>query len=154
MSAYFLDRSALVKAYRQEIGTQWVRQLLSAASANENHVAHICGAEVVAAVVRQQRTGNLPALEAQAAISAFKADFARCFRIVVTGGTVIKEAMRLIETHGLRGYDGVQLGSAMLIHHARKAASLPALVFVSADHKLNTTASVEGLRVEDPNLHA
>ena len=153
MPAYFLDSSALVKAYRQEIGTRWVQQLLSPAAANDSYVARICGAEVVAAIVRQQRLGNLSSSDAQAAISAFKRDLAGKFRIVATASSVINEAMRLIETHALRGYDGVQLGAAMRIHHARSAALLPALTFLSADQKLNAAASAEGLSVDDPNLH-
>ena len=153
MAAYFLDSSALGKAYRQEIGTAWTRGIMSPASRNDLYVAHICGAEVVAAIVRQQRAGNLSGPDAVLALTRFKTDFARDLLIVATDSAVIGNAMRMIEKHGLRGYDGVQLGSALHLHQARRAASLPDLTFLSADKNLTGTASAETLIVDDPNLH-
>src|SRR6266478_6572215 len=122
MAGYFLDSSALVKAYRQEIGTAWMLGIVSPSARNDVYVAHICGAEVVAAIVRQQRSGNLSRPDALVALSKFKSDLAGRLRVIATDAPVIHEAMRVIEKHGLRGYDGVQLGSAIHLHRARTAA--------------------------------
>ena len=153
MAALFFDSSALVKNYRQEIGSTWVRELIAPAAANELYVARICAAEVVAAIVRQQRAGNLPLNDATAAITTFQSDYARRFRLVALGVSVLQDAVRTIQVHGLRGYDGVQLASALQIHKARAAALLPALTFISADVELNAAATAEGLAVENPLLH-
>jgi len=47
----------------------------------------------------------------------------------------------------------VQLASAMILNRALLAQELPALVFVSADDNLLTTAGNEGLFIENPNWH-
>jgi uncharacterized protein len=61
--------------------------------------------------------------------------------------------MDLAERHGLRGYDAVQLASAITIKDVQAALGLPISVFVSADKRLNAAASAEGLIVENPNDH-
>jgi predicted nucleic acid-binding protein len=61
---------------------------------------------------------------------------------------------RLIEKHGLRGYDAVQLASAILLHRRRQQLGLPPLIFVSADEDLLAAAQAEGLVTENPNLKA
>ena len=60
-------------------------------------------------------------------------------------------AMRLAESYALRGYDAVQLAAALELQAVRASFGLPAIIFVSADHRLNATASTEGLPVENPN---
>jgi hypothetical protein len=57
----------------------------------------------------------------------------------------------IVKKHGLRGYDSVQLATAINFHVKRSSANLPPLIFVSSDDKLNTAAQVEGLTVENPN---
>ena len=56
MAAYFLDASALVKAYVQEPGSGWVRQILRRGT-NVTFVSPLSGAEVLAAIARKQRLG-------------------------------------------------------------------------------------------------
>ena len=53
--------------------------------------------------------------------------------------------MTLAETYSLRGYDAVQLATAVEIHARGLTLGLPALTFVSADGELNTAAQAEGL---------
>ena len=66
---------------------------------------------------------------------------------------VITRAVSLVQVYPLRGYDGVQLATALLTNEERASLNLPALIFVSADVNLNTAAQAEGLTVDDPNLH-
>ena len=61
--------------------------------------------------------------------------------------------MTLAEAHSLRGYDAVQLATAVEIHIRGLTLGLPALTLVSADEELNLAARAEGLVVEDPNMH-
>jgi predicted nucleic acid-binding protein len=51
----------------------------------------------------------------------------------------------------LRGYDAVQLATALETNRKRLSDGLSALVFVSADAELNNAAQAEGLEVENPN---
>lgn len=67
--------------------------------------------------------------------------------------TLATQAMRLAETHGLRGYDAIQLAAALAIQTLRVTQQLPAMTLVSADSELNAAATAEGLIVEDPHTH-
>ena len=57
--------------------------------------------------------------------------------------------MTLAETHGLRGYDAIQLAAAIEVGRRYVASGLPPIIFVCADSALNAVAAVEGLIVED-----
>jgi hypothetical protein len=59
--------------------------------------------------------------------------------------------MALAQTHGLRGYDAVQLAAALEVNALCVASGLPTLTFVCADVELNAVATSEGLLVENPN---
>lgn len=61
--------------------------------------------------------------------------------------------MDISEKHALRGYDAVQLASALEMVTLRSALGLAGLTFVSADGDLNAAAMAEGLNVDDPNAH-
>jgi predicted nucleic acid-binding protein len=66
---------------------------------------------------------------------------------------VITRAMQLAETHGLRGYDAVQLAAALIVQKMREVLGLSALELVSADRDLNDAAAREDLTVDNPNSH-
>ncbi|RMG54062.1 MAG: PIN domain-containing protein, partial [Acidobacteria bacterium] len=91
--------------------------------------------------------GAISAADAAAARIVFEHHLAREYRIVDVTRSTAQSAMVLAERYGLRGYDAVQLASALEVHAARMARSLPALTFVSADDDLNDAAHVGGLSV-------
>lgn len=61
--------------------------------------------------------------------------------------------MRLIRRHPLRGYDAVQLATALEWGERLTAFGLARPVFVSADSVLNQAAVSEGLQTENPTDH-
>jgi len=63
----------------------------------------------------------------------------------------VREAALLAEKYFLRGYDAVQLATALRIEGERKVIGAASLVFVSADEDLNQAAQAEGLSVENPD---
>ncbi len=65
----------------------------------------------------------------------------------------IREAALLAEKYFSRGYDAVQLATALRIEGERKLIGAASLVFVSADEDLNKAAQAEGLSVENPDTH-
>lgn len=67
--------------------------------------------------------------------------------------SLVDEAMTLSEQYDLRGYGSVQLAAALALQTVRASLSLSNIIFVCADNKLNTIASIEGLSVENPNIH-
>ncbi len=64
MALYFLDSSAVVKAYVSEVGSAWVVGLIDPTVGHNIYVAEITGVEVVSAITRQSRSGALSAVDA------------------------------------------------------------------------------------------
>lgn len=153
MGAYFFDTSALVKYYVQETGTLWVQGVINNYSANEITIALVTGVEIVAAITRQNRMNAISAVDAATAIATFKNQFRNrliAFRIT---DQVVDDAMALAEKYGLRGYDAIQLTSALFIESRITSRGVGPLTFVCSDKNLNQAATIEGLLVEDPNQY-
>jgi predicted nucleic acid-binding protein len=148
VAAYFLDTSTVVKRYVRETGTAWVQALTAPAAGHSLFLVRITLAEMVAAMTRRQRGGQISAQDAATALADFHYDFARQYLIVEVSATLVGYAASLARTHALRGYDAVQLAAALEIH-----SQAPSLTLLSADAGLNTAATAEGLSVEDPNSH-
>ncbi len=153
MPIYYFDSSAAVKKYVAESGTSWVLSLFKPSADNVIYIGQITGVEVVSAICRRFRGGNLTQEAKQKSISRFRRDFQNRLRILRLKDTVVLDAMRLSETHGLRGYDAVQLAVALELERRLDSNSLPSISFVSADDNLNQAAKTEGLFVENPNNH-
>jgi len=153
MAAYYFDSSALVKYYAQEIGTSWMRSLVDAQPSNEIFTALVTGAEIVAAIKRRERMNLITASDAGAALAVFRNQFRSRFKAFRTSDTVVDRAMNLAETHKLRGYDAIQLSSALLIEERMTSQGVGPLTLISADGELNQAAQAEGLLTDDPNLH-
>ena len=153
MGAYYFDSSALVKRYADETGTRWVRSLSDPQAGHDLFTAHITGIEVVAAIARKTRMGEIAEHDATIAISTFKSHFKTQYRIVVMTTGTVDRAMELAEQHRLRGYDAAQLASALVVHAELAASGVSELVFISADAELNEVARAEHLSVQNPHDH-
>ena len=153
MPIYFFDSSAIVRRYVTEIGTAWVLSLTNPRSGNQLHIARITGVEVISAIARRTRSGSVSVADAAIAFADFRHDFTRAYRIADLTPTIVSRAMQLAETHGLRGYDAVQLAAALNVQFYLLSLAMPGLTMVSADVELNAAAATEGLMVEDPNAH-
>jgi predicted nucleic acid-binding protein len=153
MAAYVFDTSAVVKRYVQETGSSWVRSIADPAASHLIYLARITDVELTSAIVRRQRGGNLSAPDASAILTQFRQDLVQGYRIIEVTPALLLVARSLAEKHGLRAYDAVQLASAVELNAKRVAAGLATITLVSADQELNSSATAEGLPVEDPTLH-
>jgi len=150
MSHFYFDSSALVENYVMETGTEWVRGICMDSS-HTIYTIRISGAEIVAAFSLRVRTNSIAGEDGQRAIHQLKTDFQGSYQIIEVTEPLVELAMSLIERHGLRGYDGIQLAGALSLHRIRESLALPPLTFVCADAQLNKAAVAEILLVEDPN---
>ena len=150
MPSYFLDASALVKAYIREPGSRWVRQVLRR-KAVVAFISPISGAEVVAALARKERMGDMDRAARDRVVAAFRVDYRRRLTHTALTDTVIEEAMILVLAYPLRGYDAVQLASALLLRGV--SDPLRPLTFVTADLVLLRIARERGLAAETPMDH-
>src|SRR6266446_5631640 len=108
MAIYFFDSSALVKRYALEDDRKWVQDVTDPVAANPIYIARIAGAETIAAFMKKVRETKMPPSDAARFISDFRLDFASQYQIIEITAPVVARAMGLIESHKLRGYDGVQ----------------------------------------------
>lgn len=106
----YLDSSSLVKRYVTEPGSLDVERALSVAY--EAGTATISRAEVVAAFAMGVRAGIATREDAESARQLFRTEWPHFVRLPVPE-EVIGRACDFAWLHGLRGYDSVQLATAV-----------------------------------------
>lgn len=136
----YLDSSALVKCYVEEEGSLDVVRLIQ--SSEIAGTAILSRAEVVAAIARAARMGNISHEEGRLAIEAFEADWTNVVRIQITEA-IIAQAARIAWQKGLRGYDAVHLACAIAWRDALQAP----IVMVTYDRELWQGAQQEGFEL-------
>lgn len=153
MAILFFDSSGLVKRYVAEAGTAWVQGLTNPSTGHRRFIAQITGVEMMAAVTRRLRRGDLAPAEAATALAEIQADFGRDYLLLEVSLPRVREAMALAERHGLRGYDAVQLAMALFLRGRCRLSGMPDPLLIAADGELNRAAGAEGFTVDDPNRH-
>lgn len=152
MPAYYFDSSGIAKRYATETGSGWVRSI-AAQVESTSIIAEIGTVEVAAAFAKMQRSGRITIAERDRYLRLFLRDAARQYQVVPLNSGIIRAAIDLTQRHKLRGYDAVQLATALAINVELVQKELPPLTFVSADEDLVAAAQAEGLPVENPNWH-
>lgn len=153
MSIYYLDTSALVKYYVNEVGSDWLREIINAVQPPLLFASRMIIVEVMSAFARRGRDGSLTQEELTFARNAFRGDCLNRFQIMPPTMTVIDLACSLLERKPLRAYDAAHLATALHAQRFLMAKGYPNLVFLSADDRLNEIALAEGLVVDNPNRH-
>jgi hypothetical protein len=152
MAAYFFDSSALVKSYIVETGTAWTRSIVNDEE-NVVHVASLTRVEIISALTRRFRRGDITQAEFDTGCHESQLDMANQFEVVRLTDRMLEEAATLARTRGLRAYDAVQLAAALDTSRIVSQVESTELILVSADVELNAAAAAEGFQVEDPNNH-
>jgi predicted nucleic acid-binding protein len=153
MGIYYVDTSALVKVYLVEVGTGWIRRIVDPLQGNEVVISKLTLTETFAAVSKRQRLGQLTDPNAILIRKTFAIDYVAQYIKMGVTDEVVETAADLTKRHPLRGYDAVQLATALILHAAQAVNGLPVLTFLSADTVLCDVARDEGLFVDNPNLH-
>ena len=153
MTSYFLDSSAIVKRYIVETGSAWIDTLTAPASGATMVLSEIALAEVAAALARAYRQGRFSQADRDNAVALFLGHCATEYELVPVSRVVIDRAVLLTQNYSLRGYDTVQLASALEADAVFRAACLARLTFVASDADLLAAAGPEGLTVDNPLLH-
>lgn len=151
MTAYYVDTSALIKRYVDEVGSGWLRATLNVQPPPSIIVVHLIIVEVTSALTRRVREGTLALTDYAQVQNAFRADCLNDYELVTAIGDIIDQANHLLEQHPLRAYDAVHLATAVIANQQLLANDLAPLTFLSADDRLNRAATAEGLAVDNPN---
>ena len=154
MSYFYLDASAVGKHYSPETGSAWVKALTDPPAGHTIVLGEITLAEVAADLAAKHRApGGITQEERDDALAIFLSHCDTEYELIALNRFIIDRAVSLTQNHKLRGYDAVQLATALVANEALTAAGLSGLTFVAADHDLLTAANAEGLEAEDPNRY-
>jgi uncharacterized protein len=148
---YYCDSSAITKVYLEETGSSFMREIRRNMPNNDIFVNDIAGPEVLSAMHRRFRTGDLTVEIISEARKNFKRDYQEYFHRISLLEPILDLAMQLIERHPLRGYDSVQLATALYFQNVLSAFNGREVTFLGSDKVLNNAAKNEGLTVINPS---
>ena len=134
----YVDTSALVKLYVEEAGSTAVAAAVERAAAVAT--ARITYAEVRAALAHHARAGGLVSAELRRVVRHLDEEWGQ-YTLVEVSDAVVRRAGALAERYRLRGYDAVQLATAVDVRAAGGE-----IEFASYDDALNRAARRERLR--------
>jgi predicted nucleic acid-binding protein len=141
----YLDASALVKEYTEEVGSTEVDQLLVRAGVLGTSL--LSRAEVASALAKAVRTRALSWELARTALQTFRANWPRLVRLGITEDLVI-HADSLTWEYGLRGFDAVHLAAALSWQQSTQTQ----ITFATFDRHLWQAAQAAGLAVWPDDL--
>ena len=145
---YFLDTSALAKLYHQELGSEIV-EAWAADDTTLLWISDLARTELHSALIRKVREGEVTEEVLHEILKCFRVDLLHRFHIVPLTARIVEGAIDLLIEHGkrypLRTLDALQLASA-------RAVEGEGVIFVTADSKLTTVASVVFSQVLNPEV--
>ena len=150
---YFVDTSALIKLFVDEVGSTWMRSLFDPDVSNRVSIAKITIAEIDSALARRAREGTISIIERDQAQKKFLAAARSEYSTINLTVNVLLRSRRLLNAYPLRAADAIQLASALKVNAPLVATGSASIIFLSADDRLLTAAASEGLQVDNPNRH-
>lgn len=150
MSCYFLEATAFAKLFIQEPGTDALIRLMEAVEDNRKLISASTPLEVYAAIRRRERSGDISAENAAAALDILRMEAARMVQEPLNPA-VLEAARQLLDRTTLRWPDTLQLAAAIV---ARDMFQGTEIIFVSASAQLLEAAKSEGFHAINPAKEA
>lgn len=135
---FYLDTSAIAKRYVREPGSVQVRDLFR--RRRTVAVSRLAYAELAAAVARLSRVGALDDAARDLILGRLGRDFS-ALTVVEARRAIVERVPSLVLRNPLRGFDALQLATALTLHEDAGAVD-----FWTADQRLAAAARAEGLR--------
>jgi predicted nucleic acid-binding protein len=134
----YLDASALLKKYFQEVGSE---DVISKWKETDGIVTStVTYAEVMASIHRKRREASEDDKLFRGVMKSFQQDWNTFIQVAVTND--LNELIdRILLSHPLRGFDVIHLASALIVCENVSGKFL----FACFDRRLNTAAHAEGL---------
>ena len=152
MSFYYFDSSALVKRYLPEAGTKWIEQVFDLASGHILITSQLTLAEIAAVLGAKSRApGGLSIRRRERLLGRLLEDTNDLFMLIPVHRQIIMQAVQLSQVYRLRGYDSVQLASALaarqiLIEQFNESD----LTLLASDQDLLDAGPKAGVQTVDP----
>ena len=134
----YLDSSALVKLYVVEEGSSDVERCV--AESDDVWTSAVTYAEVCAALSRRAREGTLTGAGHARVLQEFDRDWAH-LNVLPAEGNLCRAAGVLAHRHGLRGFDAIQLATAL-----QAEGLVDSLRVIAYDLRLRRAFGAEGQR--------
>ena len=154
MAPYYFDTSALAKRYVVEVGSSWVQAVVAQQSGQTIYTSVLTQPELVSALQRRVREGNLEADEALALAEQVVSHMTQSYALIAITTPVITQACSALQKHPLRAYDALHLACAQAVREGLEGQELSGPIFVASDDTLLTAAAAEGFAVDNPLHHA
>lgn len=146
MSHYFLEATAFAKLFVRDEGTDALIKLMESVEDNRKLISASTPLEVYAAIRRRERSGDLSAESASAALETLRQEGARMVQQPLNPA-VLEAARQLLDRTTLRWPDALQLATALISQEMFQGTEI---IFVSASPILQEAAKAEGLHLLDP----
>jgi uncharacterized protein len=154
MASYYFDTSALAKRYVMEIGSFWIQDIIAQQSGQSIYTSVLTQPEIVSALQRRVREGNLEADKALTLAQQGMAHMNQSYALIAIAPPIIAQACTMLQRHPLRAYDALHLASAQIVRQILEGQQLAVPVFVAADSTLLAAAAAEGFTIDNPLQHA
>jgi predicted nucleic acid-binding protein len=142
----YFDTGALAKNYVWEDGSPHVAKLIL--ETPENATSKLAYAEILSALVRRTKSGDLSRQKMKEVINRFGDDW-NSFLIVDLHDHLLPIVKRVIQKHQLKAADSIHLASAIWLRMALKED----ITFASSDLNLLKAARAERLLPMNPQEH-
>lgn len=96
-----------------EVDSAWVLELFNSEPSNKIFIAAITGVEIIAAIARRSRGGNLNPANTQILCNQFRSDYQTDYQIVKITNSIITSGMAMAEAYSLRGVRCCSASSSM-----------------------------------------
>jgi hypothetical protein len=150
---YYIDSSALIKAYLPEKGSAWIEELVEMETIA---ISMLTVSEVASALSRRVREGSIRAEQRQRLFDTFLAHTDR-FQVMSVSPEVIDEAAAILlhDSPGavLRTLDAIHLATAQKSFILARQGASESGVLVAADRRLRDAALALGTAVDNPEEH-
>ena len=146
MNCYFLDSTAFIKLFVQEVGTESIIRLMEATEDNRKLISAGTPLEVYAALKRRERAGGIAPEDGEAARNILRVEAARMVQQPLNPA-VLEAARQVLDRHELRSSEALQMGAAVV---AREMFQGMEIIFVSSDRRLLDVAKIERFEILNP----
>lgn len=153
MVTYYLDTSAMLKQYVNELGSDWLRRTLTPTHGIVVVATQLLIVEIVSALNRRVREGTVSLHDYVRLSGRFRDDCRDVYQLIALNDAIVNVACELLERYSLRAYDAVHLTTAIIVNRWLAEAGEAGLTLLSADDRLLAAASAEKLAVDNPNHH-
>lgn len=87
MATCFFDGSGLAKRYIAENGTAWVKEITDPSAGNRVYVARVTLVEIVSAIARRTRRGDITPGDMATALADVRSDFKTLYEVIAVNSS-------------------------------------------------------------------